>query len=148
MGRSPYQSANWAGGSTAARDQHTPEQLKWRAQFCMSCLRRWESWYRMRAAFRYGVPAPALAQQGCSMRLCHFFAGNLRRSRFPFSSVIFITLFSLISLPRFGMPAGYADGFITAPTYAAGLPDSLPSSLALGDFNGDGHMDLAVAHSN
>src|SRR5437899_1714382 len=36
-------------------------------------------------------------------------------------------------------------GFITAPSYAVGMG---PQSAAVGDFNGDGIPDLAVANAN
>jgi hypothetical protein len=41
------------------------------------------------------------------------------------------------------MAPSYAGGFITAPTYTVGIS---PASIAVGDFNGDGVPDLAVAN--
>jgi hypothetical protein len=70
---------------------------------------------------------------------CHFigrFAMSCREPR----HLSFITLFGFAALLSF-MAVPTDAGFVTAPTYAV---DANPTSVAVGDFNGDGIPDLAA----
>jgi hypothetical protein len=81
--------------------------------------------------------------------------GTMAHSRLviarPVSEILcrltFASLSVLLSLPTLlGLTTAplCAAGFLTAPTYHAGIA---PVAVAVGDFNGDGIPDLAVANS-
>jgi hypothetical protein len=78
----------------------------------------------------------ALMRRARRVRAC-------RCSRRPFSRP-FVEAMGLVALGLLlGIPGKPQASFITAPTYPAG---DGPSSVAVGDFNGDGHPDLVVAN--
>ena len=66
---------------------------------------------------------------------------RVSESRLPGSAR---TLLSLVTLLGLNMAPSYASGFVTARTYPA---DFSPASIAVGDFNGDGILDLAVVNA-
>ena len=84
------------------------------------------------------------------MSLLYTLVGNLSRERFCFSpprlgmvrQTARLLALALLVLGTATMPAD--AGFLTAPTYPAG---SQPIAVAVGDFNGDGIPDLAVANN-
>jgi hypothetical protein len=81
------------------------------------------------------------------MSLLSFLAGTVHRCWFSFCQPAIETLWRralwvTVTCLAFGMPASYADpGFITPLTFPA---RPYPLCVAAGDFNRDGHLDLAV----
>src|SRR3982074_263030 len=57
--------------------------------------------------------------------------------------IFFVISVVSVALPR--TATAVCPDFLVAPTYSVG---SLPFSVAVGDFNGDGKPDLAVADGN